>query len=104
MWKLDEAELYYKHVSENECILILNENNSSNFVSVYRENDTVILMCSDTKPYLSEYVFLNSSGYGQIDGNLPINQETISNNLTFFSDSGSWTTVLFEAAGKNKTI
>ena len=57
MWKLDEAELYYKHVSENEWTLILNENNSSNFVSVYRENDTVILMCSDTKPYLSEYVF-----------------------------------------------
>lgn len=101
MWKLDESELYYKHVVGVEWTLILNEKNTSNFVSVFRENDTVILKCSDIEPYLSQYIYLNSTGYGQIDGNLPINQETIRDNMTFFAESGSWLTIMFEAAGKN---
>ena len=75
--------------------MIFNENIVSNFTAIYQVNDTVVLQCNDIQIYLSQYVYLNSTGFGLANGAQVLNGlQNLA--LNFYINSGFWQIVYYE--------
>lgn len=65
---------------------------------IYETTDSVILQCDDIEPYLSQYIYLNSTGFGLATATMFFQVSVNMNNLMldFYPESGQWQLVYYE--------